>query len=680
MGVGMRRPVLTLALVLVAVVLAGCEQYADHVPSAADLTVIAEQVPAGPTKDAIVATAVARFEMAQAAEGTITVAQAQEQAARAELERIALVQTAEARGTVQAQQNAANATTSALSARATGQALDALATAQAQDAMATAQAQVVQATATVEARVAQATAEARRQATAEAQRRATATMQAAIDQAELTRVASDAVAAQATAQAIERQNEIAEGRQVLTTFGGWAILFLVLAGAGYVGYMTLPAIAARLGAIPRDERGDPPVLVLAARGAMGGITVMDLPKLWGGVTQIDGQVRQPQLTRPDFQDAQSKRADFVNLAKGGRPRPMVAMPRMGRMQQPPNGNGKWRVEDDEPQERALDWPRRVDLLDVFADRTPSLNHLVIGAYPQEDGQLAVVGESLHKLMHILCCGSSGWGKSTFLSSFVWQLAQCREPVGVVAIDISGSEFNLLRGWEKLQFPVARNDMDAVATLMAVAGELKRRRELYEVFPQARNLARYNRMSGETLEPWVILLDEGASLLARRDTGDVLRDAIQTSRQYGIYCLLSSVSVNHQVLATQTRDQFSTRVAFRSPKASMRVVLDETPPEEPRRPGRAWARLAGREMVQIQAPLVEERDLMAVLESGEPGGELPETVETPSREDRVRELLVQDTELTDSAVAQVVWGYQNARVTEKVREIRQEMDRQTEECV
>jgi DNA segregation ATPase FtsK/SpoIIIE-like protein len=263
---------------------------------------------------------------------------------------------------------------------------------------------------------------------------------------------------------------------------------------------------------------------------------------------------------------------------------------------------------------------------------------------------------------------------------VWQLAQCKEPVAIIAIDISGSEFNLLRGWDKLQFPVARSDMDAIATLNAVADELKRRRDLYEQFPQARNLARYNRMSGGDLEPWVILLDEGASLLARRETGDILRNAIQTSRQYGIYCLLSSVSVNYKVLETQTRDQFSTRLAFRLPKSSMRIVLDETPPEEPARPGRAWARLAGREMVQIQAPIIGERELVAALESGGPVEQLPEMIEERDpREQQVIDLLNGNEELSDTAIARIVYGHSNGHYVAKVQEIKTRQERRQRQC-
>ncbi|MCP4539201.1 MAG: hypothetical protein GY832_21585, partial [Chloroflexi bacterium] len=89
-------------LILAVLLLSGCEEYATYTPSAADLTALAEQMPEGPTKDAVVGTAVARYEAAAQAENTITAAQAMESAARADLERVQLEMTAEAQQTAQA--------------------------------------------------------------------------------------------------------------------------------------------------------------------------------------------------------------------------------------------------------------------------------------------------------------------------------------------------------------------------------------------------------------------------------------------------------------------------------------------------------------------------------------------------------------------------------------------------
>jgi DNA segregation ATPase FtsK/SpoIIIE-like protein len=229
-------------------------------------------------------------------------------------------------------------------------------------------------------------------------------------------------------------------------------------------------------------------------------------------------------------------------------------------------------------------------------------------------------------MHVLNVGASGWGKSTWLRAFVWQLDMAQEPVNVVAVDVSGSEFNLLRHWEKLLYPVARTTQDAVAVLNEVSGEMDRRRELFEAVPLASSLTEYNRLTGQGLPPLVVLADEGAALLNEGKTGEYLRDAIQTARQYGIYCLLATVTATHRTIDTGIRDQFSTRLCFRTSPSSSGVVLDDRRAGDLNAKGRAWVLLSGRELVEVQGPWVSRNDLIRALQPGGPVGETPATAD------------------------------------------------------
>jgi len=341
--------------VLVAILLVGCEGYATYTPSAADLTRIVVEMPEGPTKVAVIQTAVARYEAAQAAQGTLTVAQAQAEQAQAELQQIALIQTAEAQSTItaaqaleQARQADAHATIQSLDARATTQALDALAAQQARDAMATTQAQelntqatatavVIQATATAQAAVIQATATAQAQATAEAQRQATSTMQASLDNVETTRQAAQAVILEATAQAVTRQTEIDESRQQLTTFGGWAILAVILVAlVGLVIYLA-PTLKARAQVVRRKHDETEPMIVTLERVTMPLRTMFPVLDL-----------NNPQLPEAQMQDRTTARAQLANVvsaARGSGKRRVAQRP-----QQTPARTGGGVIEVVEPSE------------------------------------------------------------------------------------------------------------------------------------------------------------------------------------------------------------------------------------------------------------------------------------------------------------------------------------------
>jgi len=318
------------------------------------------------------------------------------------------------------------------------------------------------------------------------------------------------------------------------------------------------------------------------------------------------------------------------------------------------------------------WPTSVCLVDLFRDRQPTIHDLVVGAHPTENG-LEVVSDSLNNLMHVLTVGASGWGKSTWLRSFLWQIAKAREPVEVVAIDINGSEFNVLRGWGKLRYPVARTTQDAAAVLDAVGSEIQQRRDLYENnAPLATKLIEYNEATGANIPPWVVVLDEGTNLLNQTGIGKPLRTAVQTARQYGVYILLAGQSAKHSVVDTQVRDNFSTRLCFRTSPTSSRVVLDDSAAGDLHDKGRAWAKLTGREMLEVQGPFVSREDFVRVLGNGGPKLAMPEpiTARPPSGDpDQIAQVIeLHNQGASMRAIERAVFGYTGGKAHDLVKTI------------
>ncbi len=316
-------------------------------------------------------------------------------------------------------------------------------------------------------------------------------------------------------------------------------------------------------------------------------------------------------------------------------------------------------------------PDLVKLADVA--QRPTLAALVLGL--SESGPLTA---SLHDLMHVLAVGASGFGKSAFLRALIWQLAQVPEALDVVAIDINGSEFNPLRDWARLLYPVARDTGAAIATLQAVSQEIDRRKALFEAVPTAYDLESYNRQAnGGALSSVVILADEATNLLNQDGLGDPLREVTQTARQYGVYLLLAGQSANSQVISTQTRDNFSTRLCFHTSPSSRRVVLGESVADVTQ-PGRAWAQLTGAQLQQIQVPYVTREELARVLERGKPARvlDLEARAAAPlvtqgddATAQRVKALKADG--LSDTAIAREVFKYGNPHYIGKVREILQQ---------
>ncbi len=314
-------------------------------------------------------------------------------------------------------------------------------------------------------------------------------------------------------------------------------------------------------------------------------------------------------------------------------------------------------------------PSLVNLPDLFIGKNPSLESLVIGV-----GNSGPVSLPLHDLMHMLAVGASGWGKSTWLRSLIWQLAQVPEPVEVMAIDISGSEFNILHQWDRLRYPVARTTDEAEGLLDQIRNEIGRRKALWEKVPLASSLPEYNELTGEKLAPWICFADELTNLMNQGGVIRPFRETVQTARQYGLFMVVSGQSVVSSVIDTQTRGQFSTRLCFHAEPSSSRVVVDDRSAARIGIKGRAIAQLFGMPRMEIQGPYVSKSDLAMVLSDGGPRRPAPTPAPTPAPvidETARRVWAMHNAGSSDTAIARAVFGYGNSHYIDRVRDILQQ---------
>ncbi len=217
----------------------------------------------------------------------------------------------------------AQETLEAVRALQTATAVSGQATATAWAWQATATAASGQATATAQARAAEATATARADfatATANAvawQQAATATRAAWESQATATRTAYNAIA---TAQAAGAERARLEAERARLTYpvrayGPWVFLVVSFALLIWGGRRVILAIEMRLRAIPRDARGDAPVLVLPRPG--GGARIIDADRSFWPVIEADQEVRSPELAPPEYQAQVTARDQAVDLVSRG---------------------------------------------------------------------------------------------------------------------------------------------------------------------------------------------------------------------------------------------------------------------------------------------------------------------------------------------------------------------------
>lgn len=277
----------------------------------------------------------------------------------------------------------------------------------------------------------------------------------------------------------------------------------------------------------------------------------------------------------------------------------------------------------------IELPTEIALSEVLTWQ-PTIERIALGV--SVDGPVTA---SLHDLMHVLAVGSSGWGKSKFLALIIAQLAQAPEAFDVAAIDVSGSAFNAIRSWKRLIYPVARDPEEAIAILTTLRNEIDRRKELFEAQPLADKLPSYNRLVDDPLNPIVCLIDEGTDLLDNDGVAKPLKRLLQVGRQYGVYVLATGQSATADVIATSTRNNFSSRFVFHVESSNyVRVVLGRTE-EPPQEKGRALVRLEGQRIEEVQVPLVSRRELFQRIQGGGPRGPIPDIASAEVIEDDPR---------------------------------------------
>jgi len=334
-----RLTIMSVILVVVILLLAGCEQYATYTPNAGDLTALAEHYD-GEDKAMVQETAVARYLTAEAAQAAQAQAQAQiaqleatRQAAQNQEQRQYLAMTAEAQAT--AETFRMQVTQQAMSAQATAETFRlqttqqaalvtqcAQETAQAVAVAATAQAVAIEGTRQTAAIWATQTAEARNwagTATAEAlAREATATAQYKADVATETRQAWEgkttataeswqatrqSYGATATRQQEQREEVLAYGRDYGIPIVLLALVVCIgaLAAYGLREYKKRPVI------YPRNFLGDAEPMAVPVTG--GGYTFVDLDRQPGPAITVlpSGQVTAPLLRSPQQEERTTAR-------------------------------------------------------------------------------------------------------------------------------------------------------------------------------------------------------------------------------------------------------------------------------------------------------------------------------------------------------------------------------------
>lgn len=224
----------------------------------------------------------------------------------------------------------------------------------------------------------------------------------------------------------------------------------------------------------------------------------------------------------------------------------------------------------------LDVPRQDAVTVQFRDLAP-----VLAEHDTRRGELPVLFgvdvsgkpriENLAALPHLLVAGTTGAGKSVFLSALLASLARLPPShVEIVLVDVKGLDFAPFKSLPHLRQPPIGEPEAALDALEGLyeAERARRRQVLAEAGAQS-ILDYYDRVGGTDLKQIVVVIDEFSNLLTGdKATGSQLEDVVQKyaeiMRSFGVYLVIATQRPSADIVTGRIKANLPARCAFRLP--------------------------------------------------------------------------------------------------------------------
>lgn len=300
-------------------------------------------------------------------------------------------------------------------------------------------------------------------------------------------------------------------------------------------------------------------------------------------------------------------------------------------------------------------PTMVKLPELLPSMQGDLNRLVIGVRLNEAGQVEPVTISIYDLFHTVVSGSSGWGKSVFMGSLLYQMATAPDSCEFVLIDQQMHGLAPFKNCNRLRYPILREPGEILGALEETYQEaIGKRSELFGKY-DADDLQDYNRRSDEYLPPVIVGVDEASVLLADKTIGQVLKRHTWELRKFGIYQFLMLTSAKGTTIDTDHRQQFASKVQLHASDGyQARMLIGDAREATGFPPGRAMIELPGRNTAIVQTPYMDRRELRHLLPGGECSKPAPVIVNSEADKDETFRKLVQQG-FSRNAASKEAWG-------------------------
>ena len=233
---------------------------------------------------------------------------------------------------------------------------------------------------------------------------------------------------------------------------------------------------------------------------------------------------------------------------------------------------------------------------------------------------------LTTLPHLLIAGTTGSGKSVFLNSIILTILATQNPedVKLILIDPKVVEFLDYKDIPHLLKPITSDAQESIEVLNEVVEMMEDRFRLLSKVRGAKNIADYNKATGEHLPYIVFIIDEYADLITgskrveKEAIEQNLKRIAQKARAVGIHMIAATQKPNREVVTPLLKANLPARIAFKVTSGTdSRVILDTMGAERLAGLGDMLfkdptARNESKSLRRIQSPFVSRADVEVLL--------------------------------------------------------------------
>ena len=198
----------------------------------------------------------------------------------------------------------------------------------------------------------------------------------------------------------------------------------------------------------------------------------------------------------------------------------------------------------------------------------------------KDAQGKIIVEDLHEIPHMLVCGYTGSGKSSFVETILSTISTrySSNRINFIIYDSKVLEYSAFNNVPHLNRPIVTDRIAAIDLIKAVSDESKKRLQQFAAVGK-RELYAYNAycesVGKEGYPELFFVLDDFSTINVGKETLMSLLEILRDGRIVGVHLVIVSSVASAKILQKDLLSNIPCKVAFCvSTKAESKVVLED----------------------------------------------------------------------------------------------------------